>query len=80
MDTLAYQKSILTSAEAARKAGQSVDIVWMLPTVHVHRGPDDEFFFQEYEAQKLIDDAVKATAEMEDATAADFILAMAQGW
>ena len=61
-------------AENERRAGGMVDIDYRLPTVAVELSDGSEYFFQEYEAQDLIDEVP------ENISPEDYILAQAQGW
>lgn len=67
------------TAQIAKESGQYVEINSRLPTVLVHRGEDDEFFFQGDEAQTLLDEIEETLAEVE-VSDEDFILYQAQGW
>ena len=61
-------------AAAERRGGGQIEINHRLPTVAVVTSSGEQFFFQEHEAQKLLDDVP------ENISAEDFILAQAQGW
>ena len=67
-------KMIEKTANAARKSCQYVIIDSVLPTVYVYRGEDDDFHFQEHEANDLLSQ-VPDYADPED-----YILYIAQGW
>ena len=61
-------------AENERRGGGMIDINYRLPTVAVELSDGSEYFFQEYEAQDLIDEVP------ENISPEDFILASAQSW
>jgi hypothetical protein len=61
-------------AEAERKHGGSVEINHRLPYVAVKMSNGDEYFFQEWEAEDLLDQVP------DNISPEDYILAMAQGW
>ena len=61
-------------AEAERKAGGKVEIDHRLPTIAVTMSDGSEYFFQESEAQALLDEVPENIGEE------DYILAIAQGW
>lgn len=62
------------TARAAREAGQYVEINHGLSYVVVHRGEDDEYFFQGEEADNLLEEVPEWANEEE------WILWSAQGW
>lgn len=70
---------IESKAKAARKEGQYVDIDFMLPSVAIHRGPDDELYYQERAAQDLLDQ-FRPQAEMFHVSLKDVILSAVQEW
>jgi hypothetical protein len=85
MNTTDLIAQIKGTAQKAEQAGQKVSIDNMLPTVSVVRGDDDEYFFQEHEAQDLIDRCEKLISDLgEDAeqslSVEEVILHQAQGW
>jgi hypothetical protein len=78
-------KQILSTAKMARASGQSVKIDAMLPTVSVISEEGDEYYFQEHEATRLIEDAeatIKGLGELaeESVSVEDYLLYSAQGW
>lgn len=78
-DATQLQEQIEAAALAARRSGQFIDIDFMLPSILIHRGPDDEFYFQEHEAQEQLDH-YRPIAEMTHANLKDVLLWSAQGW
>jgi hypothetical protein len=80
---------IRITAESAREAGQYVEFNYRLPYVLVHRGDDDEYFFQGDEASRLLDEIDKLRnvvdleiLDMDDVgiSDGDLLLWLAQGW
>lgn len=61
-------------AENERRGGGMIDIDYRIPTVAVELSDGSEYFFQEHEAQNLIDEVP------ENISTEDFILASAQSW
>lgn len=74
MTNKALNKQLKKRADAARAAGQHVDINETLPCVLVYRGEDDEFFLQGEAAEELLE-SVPDWADSED-----YLLATAQDW
>lgn len=78
-------QQILRIANSARESGQDVQIESMLPTVSIMRGDGDEFFFQEHQADDILEKAQKIIvdlgeeAEME-LSVEDVLLYQAQNW
>jgi len=70
------QQQIEARAEAARAAGQSIEINRSLPTVCIQCDADNEYFFQEWEATELLDDADKAAVQF-NVSVEDVLLAAA---
>jgi thymidylate kinase len=73
------------TAVSAINSGQSVVIDRMLPSVAIYHGPDQEFFFQEHEAKKLLDDAEVAVEGLVQEThqvlvVEDYLLFLSQSW
>lgn len=67
-------------ANACRASGQFVEYDHRLPSVLVYRGKGDEFFFQEHEAQSLVDE-FESCKELQDTLFfEDWLLWCAQGW
>jgi hypothetical protein len=76
---------VANAALNARLEGQSVAINRSLPSVSVKTSGDEEYFFQEHEAEQLIDRAQKAIDELGSESQPvldieDYILYLAQGW
>lgn len=67
-------------AAACRSTGQFVEYDSRLPTVLVHRGKDDEFFFQEHEAQVWVDEFEACEGLSDYVEFEDWLLWGAQGW
>ena len=68
-----FIKEVEKTAEAARSAGQTIEINRRLPYVAVTTG-EDEYFFQGQDAQELLD-SVPDYLDAENC-----ILWLAQGW
>ena len=62
------------TAHYCRIEGQCVVINDSLPSVEVHRGPDDNYFFQGQEASDLLDECPDYVSRK------DYLLWIAQGW
>ena len=78
-------QNINSTAMKARESGQSVTVDYGLPCLSVVRGEDDEYFFQEADADRIIQDyrSVISSIEEESGLALsmeDYILYVAQGW
>lgn len=63
-----------TRAKHERQGGGNIDIDYSLPSISVTMSSGEDYFFQEHEAQELLDGVP------ENISAEDFILAQAQGW
>lgn len=61
-------------AKSERRGGGKIDIDYRLPTVYIKTSARDEYFFQEHEAQDLLDTVPQNIA------AEDFLLAQSQNW
>lgn len=61
-------------AECERKAGTMIDINTWMPWISISFSDGTEYFFQEAEAQDLLDEVPDNIADE------DYILAIAQGW
>jgi len=61
-------------ASSEIKGGGSIDINSRIPTISITMSNGEKYFFQEHEAQKLLDE-VPDNIDPED-----FILAQAQNW
>ena len=73
------QKQINNTADAARKAGQTISIDWGLPYVSIVCSESDEYFFQGEEASNLLAEAVEAGNKFY-VSSEDYLLHIAQGW
>lgn len=61
-------------ADAERRAGGSIEIDYRLPYIAIEMSDGSEYFFQEYEADNLLDTVPN------NINAEDFLLASAQNW
>jgi len=73
------KQQIIKTADAAKAAGQWVEINDMLPTLTIYRGPDDEYFYQEWEALEVVNE-YEELADRLVLDVEDVILWAAQGW
>lgn len=78
-------ENILTTAQAARDAGQTIRIERTLPAIEINRGEDDVFAFQEHEAEALLEQAKELILDLEELaetqlSVEDVLLSQAQGW
>lgn len=71
-DSLAKQYG--KRAEAERDAGGSIEIDTMLPSISIKLSDGTDYFFQEWEADELLN-KIPGNVDKED-----FLLAMAQNW
>lgn len=76
---------VVKTALKARLEGKEVVIYRSLPSVSVKTSGDEEYFFQEHEAEQLIERAQKAVDELASESLPapdieDYILYLAQGW
>jgi len=71
-DNLAKQYTKRAAAE--RDAGGSVEIDTMLPTISIKLSDGTDYFFQEWEADEMLN-KIPGNVDKED-----FLLAMAQNW
>lgn len=72
-------RHIRATIDAAKESGQYVQISSALPAVHVYRGEDDEFSFQEHEAREVLNEANKLAEEF-GLWLNDALLYIAQSW
>lgn len=72
-------RHVKRTIDAAKAAGQYVQINQQLPAVYVYRGPDDEYHFQEHEADPILAEARRLADEF-GLWMGDAILYMAQEW
>lgn len=73
------KQQIERCAQAERDAGATIEINTGLPYVAITMSNGDEYFFQEHEADELLDEH-NASADKFDTTVEDSILHSAQGW
>ena len=72
-----FRSTVVKSANAARAAGCKVTINWRIPTVSVEMHNDIEYFFQEYEASRLLEEA---DSNRDNISVEDYIMWSAQSW
>ena len=76
---MTMSRNIHRTIEAAKASGQYVQIDQTLPSVFIYRGPDDEFFYQEHEAERVLAEAQRLADEF-GLWASDALLYQAQEW
>jgi len=69
-----WQNKFRHRAEAERRSGSSIEIDYGLPSVDIRLSGGIEYYFQEHEAQQLLDSIP------DEFSPEDFLLATAQGW